>query len=395
MQKVLFLFPHFIGHLNRSLLFAEKHRAKGHEVIYVISAKHSFPFSYPCLFWDRGRLGSLVRKSIKESWSWEKTLTEVNKSKDILRGIIEEVNPDLVYFDDFCAADLLLVWELVDMSKISILSPSFPAQKSTDIPPQQRFSLRGRNEPKEWEKLETECFEPVVTKKVRDLMVLISEEMRLPERFAIWNFFESIPMFSNLTKYYCVPESFDFPGQKLMPWESYAGWSVRLDRDEQIDPAVAFIMKKAKSREGNKLIYVSLGTVVLDFVPTGVLIEFFENIIAIGQDNPNWYFFVHVPEVVAAIIRPKSINVHIRTFLPQLFLLRRADLSLSHGGTNSVAEAILLGVPLLVFPSIGFLDTKGVCARVVYHRLGRAATLDTPTDDLCRIIKKMVEEGDH
>ncbi|EON78504.1 hypothetical protein ADIS_1019 [Lunatimonas lonarensis] len=391
MKKVLFLFPHFIGHLNRSFSFAEKHLRDSDQVLYLIFAKQVFPLSYPCVFLERGRFGSLLKKSVKERWDWAQTESEVLKSREMLRGLVKDLSPDIVYVDDFCAADLLLIWDMVDLSKVCILSPSFPAQRNGQIPPQQRFSQPGSHAGEEWDKWETEGFEAPITKMVCELVLYVSKKLGLPDSHSIWNFFETIPMYKNIRKQYCVCPDFDFPGQKLMPWESYAGWNVQLDREQQIDGAVAFLVKKAKSHPRNRLIYVSLGTVILDFIPKPKLVDFFEKVISIGNDNPYWYFFVQAPPAIAVAIRPKSINVFIRSFLPQVYLLRHANLSLSHGGTNSTAEAVLLGVPLLVFPTIDFLDTKGVCSRVVYHKLGRAAELDISRDDLYQTIKEMVD----
>ncbi|EON78502.1 Zeaxanthin glucosyl transferase [Lunatimonas lonarensis] len=314
-------------------------------------------------------------------------------SREILRGFIRELNPDWVYLDDFCATDLLLIWDIVDLNQVRVLSPSFPAHRNTEIPPQQRFSMPGPHAAEEWEKWESEGFEAIISKKVRELVLLLSSDLELPETHSIWNFFGRIPMFAAIEKFYCVPAGFDFPGQKLMPWESYSGWSVRLDREEEIDVAVGFLVKKAKSKPDYRLIYVSLGTVILEFIPKQKLTDFFEKIVSIGRDHPRWYFFVQVPSEIVTEVRPKSINVHIRAFLPQLHLLRHADLMVTHGGTNSIAEARLFDVPILAMPLVDFMSSQGNCARVVYHGLGRAATLDTPTEDLCRIIQEMVEEG--
>jgi UDP:flavonoid glycosyltransferase YjiC (YdhE family) len=40
----------------------------------------------------------------------------------------------------------------------------------------------------------------------------------------------------------------------------------------------------------------------------------------------------------------------VRDFLPQVAILERAALAVSHGGNNSITEALSSGVPLLVLP---------------------------------------------
>ena len=47
---------------------------------------------------------------------------------------------------------------------------------------------------------------------------------------------------------------------------------------------------------------------------------------------------------------PVPASWFVRSFLPQVTLLRRAALAVSHGGNNTVTEAITAGVPLLLLP---------------------------------------------
>lgn len=58
----------------------------------------------------------------------------------------------------------------------------------------------------------------------------------------------------------------------------------------------------------------------------------------------------------------------VRAFVPQEAILNRADLCITHGGLNTVMEALARGVPLLAIP-LAF-DQFGVAARVVHHRAG-------------------------
>jgi MGT family glycosyltransferase len=44
-------------------------------------------------------------------------------------------------------------------------------------------------------------------------------------------------------------------------------------------------------------------------------------------------------------------NVLVRNFAPQLALLDRVDAVISHGGNNTVTEALLHGLPLVVIPN--------------------------------------------
>jgi MGT family glycosyltransferase len=62
----------------------------------------------------------------------------------------------------------------------------------------------------------------------------------------------------------------------------------------------------------------------------------------------------------------------VRGFLPQVALLRRAALAVSHGGNNSVTEAMTAGVPLVVLP----FSTDQFAGAAALEDAGFAAVLD-------------------
>ncbi len=68
-------------------------------------------------------------------------------------------------------------------------------------------------------------------------------------------------------------------------------------------------------------------------------------------------------------------NVHVFRYIPQLDVLRHADLFVCHGGIGTLHECVMAGVPMLVH-SGGQLDENGNAARVEYHGLGRRGRLD-------------------
>nr|WP_202130164.1 glycosyltransferase [Rathayibacter iranicus] len=79
----------------------------------------------------------------------------------------------------------------------------------------------------------------------------------------------------------------------------------------------------------------------------------------------------------------------VRGFLPQVTLLRRADLAVSHGGNNSVTEAMNAGVPLVVLP----FSTDQFAGAAALEDAGVAAVLDpnsaTP-DQLADAARRML-----
>ena len=55
---------------------------------------------------------------------------------------------------------------------------------------------------------------------------------------------------------------------------------------------------------------------------------------------------------------------------PQLELLKRAELCITHAGINTTLESLALGVPMVAIP-VGF-DQPGIAARIVYHGVGKS-----------------------
>src|SRR5579863_3565662 len=67
-------------------------------------------------------------------------------------------------------------------------------------------------------------------------------------------------------------------------------------------------------------------------------------------------------------------NVTVRTRIPQLSLLERASVFITHGGLSSIKEAIMLGVPMIIIPEIA--DQPFNAMRAVYHGLSKAVFTD-------------------
>jgi len=63
-------------------------------------------------------------------------------------------------------------------------------------------------------------------------------------------------------------------------------------------------------------------------------------------------------------------NIKILESVPQLELLRRSDMFITHGGLSSIKESIISGVPLLVLPTV--FDQPFNAIRVEAHGIGAA-----------------------
>ncbi|MEF2976355.1 glycosyltransferase [Subtercola sp. YIM 133946] len=132
------------------------------------------------------------------------------------------------------------------------------------------------------------------------------------------------------------------------------------------------------------IVYVSFGSFLS--VRTDVLLRVADALrplpvrvaIATGSSDPA--AFAGLPE-----------NWLVRDFLPQVTLLDRAALCVTHGGNNSVTEAATAGVPMLVLP---FSTDQFVAARAIeVCGVGEALDPNTATVDDLRAAVETIQNG--
>jgi UDP:flavonoid glycosyltransferase YjiC (YdhE family) len=155
------------------------------------------------------------------------------------------------------------------------------------------------------------------------------------------------------------PQCFDLPGGES-PLRTYGGPAIDMKR-----PEAPFPWRQID--ESRALIYCALGT--LPYLGIDRRRAFYQAVIdsaVLGQ--PGLQYVIALGEGLEPdAFRPPS-NVTLVKIAPQLALLRRAAVMISHGGTNSIKESLYFGVPLAVFPA-GF-DHKANAERARYHGVG-------------------------
>ena len=110
------------------------------------------------------------------------------------------------------------------------------------------------------------------------------------------------------------------------------------------------------TKEREKLIYISLGTVMNDNV------KFFKNCIKAMKDTD-----YQVIMSVGNLIDKKELgeipeNISVQEHVDQIAVLQQADVFLSHCGMNSVNESLYYEVPLVTYPQTS--EQGGVATRV-------------------------------
>jgi zeaxanthin glucosyltransferase len=153
-----------------------------------------------------------------------------------------------------------------------------------------------------------------------------------------------------------TPREFDFPGA---PWPSQFHYAGPFHDDSGRAP-IPFPWEKLT---GKPLIYASMGTLVngLEHVYRSILeavakLPATQLVLSVGSN-------IRIDDLGSipsnAIVVPKA---------PQIELLKRGALCITHAGLNTALESLAQGVPMVAIP-IGF-DQPGVAARIAYHGVG-------------------------
>jgi len=174
-----------------------------------------------------------------------------------------------------------------------------------------------------------------------------------------------------------TPSEFDFPGS---PWPTHFHHAGPFHDDQGREP-VPFAWEKLN---GRPLVYASLGKLVngLDFIYKSTLAA-----------------IVRLPEVQLVIstggysslddLRDIPSNAIVVRAAPQIELLKRAALCITHAGLNTVLESLAQGVLMVAIP-IGF-DQPGIAARIAHHGVGEFLKLEELTPEtLMQAINKVL-----
>lgn len=182
------------------------------------------------------------------------------------------------------------------------------------------------------------------------------------------------------------PEELDFPRSRKPEGAFFIEASVDTERRDGDFPWDRL--------EGDKpLVYCTLGTVVPFKAPARVA-EFFQMFMDAMAQRPALQGVVTISNYLKAEQFNCPGNVLIVGEAPQVELLKRASLMVSHGGVTGLKESAFMGVPMLLIPL--HYDEFGNAARVVYHGLGARLQLeDVSAVKLGHLIDRVLEDSSY
>jgi zeaxanthin glucosyltransferase len=176
-----------------------------------------------------------------------------------------------------------------------------------------------------------------------------------------------------------TPKEFDFPG---IPWPAQFHYTGPFHDDEGREP-VPFPWDKLTDKP---LIYASLGTLV------NGLHDVYKHILEAVEPLENVQVVLSVGRNISPDnLSPIPSNTIVVRSAPQIELLKRAALCITHAGLNTTLESLAHGVPMVAIP-IGY-DQPGVAARIAHHGTGEFIEVDELTTGSLRgLIAKVLQD---
>lgn len=180
------------------------------------------------------------------------------------------------------------------------------------------------------------------------------------------------------------PSEIEFPGS-INPNRFYAEAAIDFERQEVSFPW-------GKINQQLPLVYCSLGS--LRMMSVSQYRKFFQAVISVAAvyQDYQWVLATGASQDIGYLPNVPT-NLVIVKKAPQIALLKKAVLMINHGGTNTIKECMILGVPMIAFP-VGF-DTYGNTARIIYQGLGVKGDINKINHRYLELLFRMVSTNQY
>jgi len=358
--------PELSGHLNPMTSIARELQRRGHRTTFyqrLNSQKRleATGFGYRPFAVDEFTLESMAGE--QETLAQLSGLTAMKFTVDVigrrtaacLREVpaqMQEDKVDVVLVDQVCREGGTIAQQI--NRPVVIVCNALMLNFEPDIPP---FCTTWRFRPGILRRLRNRAFDKLLQRIARPLRAPINEHRQKLGLPLLRGYFDAKPPAAEISQ---VPAEFDFPRKKLHANFHYTGPAI----DESVRASHHFPFEKL---DGRPLIYASLGTMQNRLAPV------FAAIAEACQDLPY--------QLVLSLgggCKPESLpnlagNPLVVEFAPQLQLLKRAKLCITHAGLNTALESLASAVPMVAIPITN--DQPGVASRIDHCGAGRFINL--------------------
>jgi UDP:flavonoid glycosyltransferase YjiC (YdhE family) len=396
-NNVVFMMPMLFGHANRTIKIGRLLQNKDFDVYYAGSVQllrftlknnfnlftlHTTPIQKPSF-------KPFTLASIKDWLSIVHNSSLFNDyltRKNELKSLIDKLQPSIIFLDEFCYFDYIILRSLSTNCNIYILQGKMGMYFNENSPPSNSYSFPNRFTKYLWEftllrnKLKRtyqECIFAGQTIERLSKKIMASKQINTTISFNYKKIFT--PSFIGIPELLLYAPEFDFPDNTPLAWQRYLTPSVDLERKEIITDKLKNFIEKGNSEPSSRIIYCSLGTVAdIHLGQTALKTDFINKCLQIAENNPTYYFIISSGDDLNKEVDGQIFtdNALVLNFAPQVFILKRADLFVTHGGRNSIFEGIYTETPMLICPLNKVWDQNGNAARAVYHQVGIKANIN-------------------
>jgi len=348
MAKYVFLEIPAYGHVNPTFAIVQELVKRGQEVIYYL----------PEQFKDTVEAAGAVFRSYESKLKGISPMATtsdlvggglpviiVDESRHVLPQVLDRIRaeqPDYIVYGDMC------VWARIVAQVLNV--PTI-TMRPTYVMNEHIFSMmaqqRNQNFPNMREMVE----------KVNAGLAELCEIYHIPSfdmRSAFTHAGELVIVF--------IPKAFQPLGETFDEHYSFVGPSI-LPRHENSD----FPLDKLSSER--PILYISLGT-VFNNQP-----EFFKMCFEAFAEQRWQVVLSRGKHVDPAVLGPVPDNFLVASYVPQLEILPRTQVFVTHGGMNSTMESLYYGVPMVAIPQM--IEQTMTARRVAEMGLGLALDKET------------------
>lgn len=355
--SILILPFHGIGHFN-ALFGVARALSRTHNVVFAGTGyffKHVASRGFPYITLRSHPFGLGLENWIHETrkakhvrWHsaidrWKDTLYYERKAE--LEGLLHELRPEHVLIDSQQATDLIVIKTIDPDLKVSLVTISPPYLLLPGLPP-----VNGKDIQANLKEIRAKRWRQRWKYFGMDDRAVVNRRLKRNKLTHLKDDYPSLITFA--------AKGVD---QYVLTYKEYDFHHPYLDNFKYVGPHFDDVSDEYPLKvTGRKLVYCSLGTVPTD-----------KNVDA---------FFAKVNKATMDLDCEVIFGTRQRP-VPQRAVLSRADIFITHGGINSVHDAIRLKVPMIVYPVDPNYDQNGNASRVVHHGFGLRGDLDLATAD--------------
>jgi len=415
-DTLLFLMSPAKGHLNATFGLARSAAHQGDRVVYGLPSElhpyvsvvgfecvrlESFPFA-------------LNGEQLLDKYTTHQRIKYLDNLLDrfydtffdhrrkTLIAVLEQIKPQIVFLDSFQSTDFIILYPELKRRKtkfafvqtmLSLHQQPDNLPLFCDIVPNQKTNFRFY-----WQKY---YFVRYLKKTWNNFLFLGRNNQSMvkrkfyqqgvPEKY-LFDYQQTHRVgFKNIPEFILSPSELEFCKTKL-PYQYYVGSWIDWQRKQNYDKRVDEILDNLSP--GNKLIYCSLGTIYSVVGNRNTIIHFYKQLAAVAQKLTQCIFIINLTQEYAKEIGGWPSNVYIFEEVPQLIVLKKSAVFVTHGGLNSVKEALELIVPLLAYPVDKRFEQPSNAAKIVFNGLGLKGNLRRETHvSMLKKIERLLGEG--